>query len=76
MDREEIVLKVIAKVSGVDLEKIAPESELVADLGIESPKALAMLAEIEDRLDTEIDDEMVSRLNTVADVLQAIRHRL
>ena len=75
MGREEIVLEVIAKVSGIDLEKIGPESELVGDLGIDSPKALAMLVEIEDRLDTEIDDDMVNRLNTVADLFQAIRHR-
>ena len=75
MDRRKIVLQVIARVSGVELEKIAPESELVGDLGIDSPKALAMLVEIEDRLDTEIDDEMVARLNTVADVLAAIRHQ-
>ena len=75
MDRKETVLDVIAKVSGVDREKIGPESELVGDLGIDSPKALAMLVEIEDRLDMEIDDELVTRLNTVADVFRAIEHQ-
>lgn len=71
MDVNEIVLEVIARVSGVDREKIEPGSELVADLGIDSPKALAMLVELEDRLDVEVDDEQVSRLHTVADVLRA-----
>ncbi len=75
MGTREIVLEVIAKVSGVDRQQIKPESELVADLGIDSPKALAMLVDLEDRLDVEIDDEMVTRLNTVADVFQAIDRR-
>ncbi len=72
MDRQEIVLEVIATVSGVDRKEITPESELVGDLGIDSPKALAMLVEIEDRLELEIDDELITRLDTVADVLRAI----
>jgi len=74
MDRKEIVLEVIAKVSGVERREIAPEKELVGDLGIDSPKALAMLVELEDRLAVEIEDEMVTRLYTVADVLSAIEH--
>ena len=72
MNRKEIVLEVIAKVSGIDIRDIAPHSELVGDLGIDSPKALAMLVEIEDRLAMEIDDELVSELNTVADLFRAI----
>ena len=72
MEVREIVLEVIAQVSGVDRGEITPDSELVGDLGVDSPKALAMLVELEDRLEMEIDDELVSRLNTVADVLRAI----
>ncbi|MFQ5349563.1 MAG: acyl carrier protein [Thermoanaerobaculia bacterium] len=72
MDRKEIVLEVLARVSGVERRSIGSESELVGDLGIDSPRALAMLVELEDRLETEIDDKLVTRLNTVADVLRAI----
>jgi acyl carrier protein len=75
METKEVVLEVIAKVSGVDRSGIAPDSELVGDLGIDSPKALAMLVELEDRLEIEIDDEMVTRLHTVADVLGAIEQQ-
>ena len=71
-DRRQVVLEIIARVSGVDPARISPRSELVGDLGIDSPKALAMLVELEDRLETEIDDELISRLDTVADVLEAI----
>jgi acyl carrier protein len=69
MQTKEIALEVIAKI------EIAPDSELVGDLGIDSPKALAMLVELEDRLDVEIDDEAVTRLRTVADVLGAIEQQ-
>ena len=75
MDKKAIVLEVIAKVSGVDPGRVTPESALVGDLGIDSPKALAMLVELEDRLDVEIDDEAVTGLDTVADVLRAIQHQ-
>lgn len=72
MGRNEIVFEILAKVSGVEQAKIGPQSALVGDLGIDSPKALAMLVELEDRLGVEIDDGAVTRLDTVADVLQAI----
>lgn len=75
MDRKEIVLEVIAKISGVARQEITPGAELVADLGIDSPKALAMLVELEDRLEVAIDDELVTRLNSVADVLEAIERQ-
>jgi acyl carrier protein len=75
MDRKEIVLEVIAKISGVARQEITPGAELVADLGIDSPKALAMLVELEDRLEVAIDDELVTRLNSVADVLGAIERQ-
>jgi acyl carrier protein len=75
MDTRETVLEVIAQVSGVDRQEIGPQTELVGDLGIDSPKALAMLVELEDRLEIEIDDEEVTRLHTVADVLGAIEQQ-
>lgn len=72
MSKKEIVLEVIAKLSGIAPDRISPESELVGDLAIDSPRALAMLVELEDRLEMEIGDEQVSGLHTVGDVLRAI----
>ena len=73
MDYKETALEIIAKVSGIEREKITPEMELVADLGINSPKALELLVELEDRLEIEIDDEDAARLNTVGDILDFVR---
>ena len=73
MDYKDTALEVIAKVSGVDREKITPEMELVADLGINSPKALELLVELEDGLGIEIGDEDAASMNTVADILGFVK---
>lgn len=72
MSRKEMALEVVAEIAGVDVQSLAPETELVAQLGIDSPKALHMLVELEDRLGVEIDDDDVVNLKTVGDVLAAI----
>lgn len=62
-------LEVLSAVSRKPLGEIQPEMDLVADLGIDSPKALELLVRLEERLAIEISDEDAGRLNTVGDVL-------
>lgn len=62
-------LEVVAKLAGVELGKLEAKTELVADLGIDSPKALQLLVELEDELGIEISDEEAARMETVGDVL-------
>lgn len=69
MEKQEIVLSVLAKVSGKGREALKPEAELVADLGIDSPKGLQLLAELEDELHIEISENDAMALNTVGDIL-------
>lgn len=68
----ETALAVIAGISGAEPATLTPETELVAELGIDSPKALKMLVEIEERLEIEIGDEEAARLATVGDVLDYV----
>jgi acyl carrier protein len=42
--------------------------ELVANLGLDSAKALELLVELEESLDIEIGDDDAARLNTVGDI--------
>ncbi len=72
MDRKRIVLEVVAEVSGKAVEELEASSELVAHLGIDSPRALQLLVELEDRLEIEIDDAEVAKLATVGDLLAAV----
>ena len=72
MEKKEIVLQVIAEVANVEREQLTPETELVAHLGIDSPQALQILVELEDRLGIEISDEEAAGLQTVGHVLAAL----
>jgi acyl carrier protein len=62
-------LGLLSRISGAALKDIRPEMELVADLGIDSPKALELLVELEEALGVEIDDREASAMETVEDVL-------
>ena len=46
---EQIVLQVIAEVANVEAAELTPETELVAQLNIDSPQALQILVELEER---------------------------
>ena len=72
METREAALEILAAVSGSDRESLRPDMDLVADLGIDSPKALHLLVELEDRFHVEIDDEDATRISTVGDVLDFV----
>lgn len=69
MEKKERVLAVLAEISGQTSEAMTPEKDLVADLEIDSPKALRLLVELEDAFGIEIPDEDAARMSTVGDVL-------
>lgn len=69
MNTTEVALDIIARISGADRGSLRPEQELVADLNLDSAKALELLVELEDRFNIEIDDEDATRLNTVGGIL-------
>jgi len=69
MTTREEALQVISTIAEMNADELRPEMHLVADLGVDSPKALRLLVELEDRLDVEIEDEEAAELKTVGDVL-------
>lgn len=73
MSLTDTALDVIAKVSGVQRDQLMPEMELVANLGLDSAKALELLVELEDQLELEIGDEEAAQLNTVGDILEYVK---
>ena len=64
------VLEAIGKLAEVPSDSLKPETELVADLGIDSPKALQLLVELEEALEIEITDEEAAKLESVGDILE------
>ncbi|MEM9558294.1 MAG: phosphopantetheine-binding protein [Acidobacteriota bacterium] len=65
-------LEVIAAIAERPVDELERRHEMVADLGIDSPKALRLLLDLEDRLDIEISDEAAARMDTVGDVLDQL----
>ena len=69
MNSKDVALDVLAKLGSVEKAQLTPAMELVSDLGIDSPKALQLLVELEDSLGIEISDEDAARMDTVGDIL-------
>ena len=67
--KQDQALDVLAKIADKDRASLKPEAELTADLGIDSPKGLQLLMELEDRLGFEISEEEAARITTVGDML-------
>lgn len=72
MNRSEITISVIARIAGLEAESITPGMELVADLDMDSARALELLVELEDSFGVEIDDDDAAKLATVGDVLAIV----
>ena len=68
-DKQAQVVDVIAKVCKKDRSVIKPDSELLADLGIDSPKGLQLLMDLEEQFKIEIGDEDAARMVTVKDLV-------
>jgi len=65
-------MEVLSEVCGRPVGEIDPEQDLVADLDIDSPKALQLLVMLEEKLEIEIPDEDAARLERVRDVLEYV----
>lgn len=72
MQPRDVAEDLLARMGGVPRAELRSDSELVGDLGIDSPKALQLVIELEDALGIEIDDEALGRLVTVGDVLAEV----
>lgn len=71
-DKHQQALEIIAEIAGTDAGSLKPDLDLVADLGIDSPKALKLLVELEDRLGIEISDDEAGRMESVGDVVEFV----
>ncbi len=69
MDVKKKALEIVAEISGKDVADLEPKLDLVADLGIDSPKALQLLLDLEEALGIEISDEDAAKMDTVGDIL-------
>jgi acyl carrier protein len=75
---EQVVLRCIAHVSGVELASVSPAATL-EEVGLDSMAISEVLVAIEDELGQQLPDELLEQIDdyeqfeTVNDVLQALR---
>jgi acyl carrier protein len=75
MDATETALAIIARIARRPAAELTPEMELVADLNLDSARALELLVALEDALGIEISDDDAARLDTVGDILTYLGRR-
>ena len=66
---QQAALEILARIAKKDVAALKPEQTLVADLGIDSPKALELMCDLEEKLGIEMSEDALARIATVGDVL-------
>ena len=72
-DMEQKALEILARIAGKEVAELEVGQDLVGDLGIDSPKALELVCDIEDDCGIEVPDDTVGTMATVADLLAMVR---
>jgi acyl carrier protein len=72
-ERDTQVLAIVARVAKCDAASLKPEQKLVADLKIDSPKALELMCDLEEELKIEVPEDAVARIETVGDILALVQ---
>lgn len=66
---KEEVIKIIASVAEVPEESINLNTNLIADLDIESLDLVTLVSEIENKYELEIPDKEIKKIQTVEDIV-------
>ena len=72
-DAEARALEIVARIAKKEVSALRPEQHLVADLGIDSPRALELLCDLEEELKVEVPEDAVTKIETVQDILSMAR---
>ena len=52
---------------------LTPETRLVDDFGIDSPRMIDVVLEVEDRFGVSVDDDAMARVHTFGEVLSLVQ---
>lgn len=63
------ILEIISQIIEVPKEKLKAESDLFKDLGVDSLKAIEIVATIEKKYKIQIPEEEIPKIRTIAQVL-------
>jgi acyl carrier protein len=69
------VRKIIADTLEIDVKEVKEESNLIADLGMESLDLVDLVVAFEEKYKVTIDDKDVKKLQTVKDIVTYIENK-
>ena len=69
---KEEVIKIIASVAEVPEESINLNTNLIADLDLESLDLVTLVSEIENKFELEIPDKEIKKIQTVEDIVNIL----
>ncbi len=71
-----VVLPVVSRASGIAIEKLQDEDELIRDLDMDSLGILEIAVDLESHYAVEIEDEDLDEIETIGDIIHYIEERL
>jgi acyl carrier protein len=71
----ESVKKIIADTLEIDVKEVKEDSNLIADLGMESLDLVDLVVAFEEKYKVSIDDKDVKKLQTVKDIVTYIENK-
>lgn len=72
----ENVKKLIADQLKIDVSKVSDDAKLVEDLGADSANIMVLIMDLEDTYNMTVEDNVITTLRTVSDVVAYIEKRL
>ena len=72
----EKITQILVETANVDAAKVTKEATLKEDLGIDSLDSVEMVLELENEFDVKLDDDEISHLITVGDVMDLVSAKL
>ena len=71
----ETVAGMIAKQLKLDVKDVTPDKRLVEDLKADSANVMVLIMDLEDQFGMTVDDDAITSLRTVGDVVKYIEDR-
>jgi acyl carrier protein len=62
------IRSIVAEQLGVDVSELAPDANILDDLGADSLDVVEMVMSLEEEFDIEVPDEDVEEMRTISDV--------
>lgn len=70
---EEQVYAIVGRIAKKEPGDLTPGLNLTADLGIDSPRALELLCDLEEQFGLEVPEDAVGKIETIEDILQLVK---